>query len=126
MVKTLRPETLARLLEMGGDVMQRRRFLFDATQGMSVDAVVELVKAAASAEGQNVSHSMMRLLSKLAKHASSDVETKRAMADQSLRDTVVRLVSEWGLDDPNPDAYRRVLDTVSRAKAPIATSAMVN
>jgi hypothetical protein len=85
---------------------------------MSVDAVVELVKAAASAERQNVSHSMMRLLSKLAKHATSETETKRAMADQSLRDTVVRLVSEWGLDDPNPDAYRRVLDTVSRAKAP--------
>ena len=43
MVKSLRPETLSRLLEMGGDVMQRRRYLLDATQGMSVDAVVELV-----------------------------------------------------------------------------------
>ena len=118
MVKTLKPETLTRLLEMGGDVTQRRRFLFDATQGMTVEAVVELVKAAAATERQNVSHSMMRLLSKLAKHADSEIETKRVMADQSLRDTVTRLVSEWGLDDPNPEAYRRVLDNVSRTGAP--------
>ena len=122
MVKTLRPETLARLLEMGGDVGQRRRFVLDATQGMTVDAVVELVKAAAATERQNVSHSMMRLLSKLAKHASSDADTKRAMADQSLRDTVTRLVGEWGLDDPNPDGYRRVLDNVSRASAPLVAA----
>jgi len=49
MLGALRPETLSRLLEMGGDTFQRRRFVLDATQGMTAEAVVDLVKAAATA-----------------------------------------------------------------------------
>jgi hypothetical protein len=118
MVGALRPETLSRLLEMGGDVAQRRRFLLDATQGMTVEAIVDLVKAAATAEKQTVSHSMMRLLSKLAKHAEAGSEINRASADRSVREAVNRLIGEWSLDDPNPQAYRAVLDQVSRTTAP--------
>ena len=103
---------------MGGDVVQRRQFLLDATQGMSADAVVYLVQAAAATENQTVSHSMVRLLAKLAKHADTEVESRRAMADRSLRDTVTRLVNEWSLADPNPDAYRAVLEHASRTTAP--------
>ena len=69
LVATLQPETLSRLLKMGGDARQRQKFVLDATQGMAVDAVVELVQAAADSSGQNVSHSLVRMLSKLAVHA---------------------------------------------------------
>jgi hypothetical protein len=48
---------------MGGDALQRRKFVLDATQGMTAEAVVDLLKAAAVAEKQNVSHSMIRVLS---------------------------------------------------------------
>ena len=51
---------------MGGDVIQRRKFVLDATQGMAVDAVVNLVQAAADTSGQTISHSLIRMLSKLA------------------------------------------------------------
>ncbi|MEA3244697.1 MAG: hypothetical protein U9Q74_00930 [Gemmatimonadota bacterium] len=47
LVATLQPDTLTRLLEMGGDTKQRKKFVLDATQGMAVDAIVELVQAAA-------------------------------------------------------------------------------
>ncbi|MFI5230442.1 MAG: hypothetical protein ACHQWU_15310, partial [Gemmatimonadales bacterium] len=114
MLGALKPDTLARLLEMGGDVAQRRQFLLDATQGMEPDAIVFLVQAAAATEKQTVSHSMMRMLSKLAKHADTPFEARRVMADRSLRDTVTRLVSEWTLADPNPEAYRAVLEAASR------------
>ena len=117
MVGALKPETLTRLLEMGGDVAQRHKFLLDATQGMSADAIVYLVQAAATTEKQTVSHSMVRLLSKLARHAETGIQTRRAMADRSLRDTVTRLVSEWTLADPNPEAYRAVLEEASRTAA---------
>ncbi len=113
----MKPETLTRLLEMGGDVAQRHKFLLDATQGMSADAIVYLVQAAATTEKQTVSHSMVRLLSKLARHAETGIQTRRAMADRSLRDTVTRLVSEWTLADPNPEAYRAVLEEASRTAA---------
>jgi hypothetical protein len=117
MVGALRPETLARLLEMGGDTAQRRRFVLDASQGMSADAVVDLLKAAASAEKQTVSHSMIRVLSKMARHAEASTEANRAVADRSLREAVSRLVGQWSLDDPNPEAYRAVLEHASRSGA---------
>ena len=114
LVGALRPETLQRLLDMSGDNRQRRQFVLDASQGMTVDAVVELVKAAAEAEQQTISHSLMRMFSKLARHAGDADTTKRTLADHSLREQVVRLIREWSLDDPNPEAYRRVLEEISR------------
>jgi len=126
MVGALRPETLARLLEMGGDTAQRRRFVLDASQGMSADAVVDLVKAAAAAEKQTVSHSMIRVLSKMARHAEAPSDAQRAVADCSLREAVGSLVGQWSLDDPNPDAYRAVLDHASRSAAPNAGVAAPN
>lgn len=121
MVGALQPETLGRLLEMSGDHRQRRKFVLDASQGMTLAAVVELVKAAADAEKQTISHSLLRMFSKLAKHASDEDSTKRTMADNSLREQVVRLISEWSLDDPNPEAYRLVLEEITR-RAPVELS----
>lgn len=116
MVGAMKPETLQTLLTMGGDDAQRRRFVLDATQGLAVDAVVELVRAAADASKQTVSHSMLRMLSKLAVHAQRDAPARRADADAALRENVRTLVTKWTLDDPNPDAYRAVLEGLSRAR----------
>jgi hypothetical protein len=116
LVGSLKESTLARLLEMGGDKAQRRRFLLDASQGITVEAVIDLVKAASAAEGQTVSHSMLRMLSKLAHHPSSD--GPRARTDPTIRDVMRRLVDDWTLDDPNPEAYRQVLESMSSSRTP--------
>ena len=118
LVATLQPQTLARLLEMGGDSRQRKKFVIDAAQGMAVDAVVELVQAAADTSGQNISHSLVRMLSKLAVHADEGSAMTRTNADGALRDQVQQLITGWQLDDPNPDGYRLALDKMSRA-APV-------
>jgi hypothetical protein len=118
LVGTLQPQTLARLLEMGGDSRQRKKFVIDAAQGMAVDAVVELVQAAASTSGQNISHSLVRMLSKLAVHADEGSAMTRTNADGALRDQVQQLITGWQLDDPNPDGYRLALEKMSRA-APV-------
>jgi hypothetical protein len=116
LVNTLRPETLTRLLEMGGDLSQRQRFVLDATQGMAVNAVMELVKAAADASSQNMSTSLVRLLNKLAVHAEvGGVETREG-ANRELREHVRKLVSGWNLDDPNPNSYTDILEGMSRAR----------
>jgi len=114
LVGSLKESTLERLLEMGGDKAQRRRFLLDASQGITVEAVIDLVKAASAAEGQTVSHSMLRMLSKLAHHPSSD--GPRARTDPTIRDVMRRLVDDWTLDDPNPEAYRQALETISSSR----------
>ncbi len=113
LVGQLSPKTLSRLMEMGGDSRQRQRFVLNAAQGMAVDAVVELVRAAAESSGQNVSHSMMRMLSKLAVHADEGPQTTRVQADGALREQVVKLLDGWTHEDPNPDGYRIALEKMS-------------
>ncbi len=116
LVGSLKQDTLERLLEMGGDTTQRRKFLLDASQGVTVEAVVELVKAASQAEGQTVSHSMLRMLGKLAHHPSAP-GTSKQRANPMIRDVMKRLVDDWTLDDPNPAAYRAALEDMSKLKS---------
>jgi hypothetical protein len=121
LVGNLSPEALERLLKMGGDVRQRRKFVTDAAQGMDVDAVVELMKAAANTSGQTISHSMVRMLSKMAVHADGGNAEVRTAADGALREQVSKLVQGWELDDPNPDGYRLTLERMATA-APVFQS----
>lgn len=116
LIAQLSPKTLERLVQMGGNRKQQQKFVMDAAQGMALDAVVELVRAAAETSGQNVSHSMVRMLSKLAVHAESGPATTRAQADGALRDQVKKLLEGWQLDDPNPDGYRVALEKMASAE----------
>ncbi|MCE9601744.1 MAG: hypothetical protein K8S21_05960 [Gemmatimonadetes bacterium] len=118
LVSQLSPDALKRLLAMGGDVRQRRQFVNNASQGMAVDAVVELVKAAAETSGQTVSTSMVRMLSKMAAHADGGTPDGRVKADGALREQVQQLMAGWELEDPNPDGYRITLDNMSK-RAPL-------
>src|SRR5205085_5999077 len=107
---------LERLLKMGGVVSQRTRFVLDATAGMAVDAVVDIVKAVAeSGENQHVSHSMVRLLQKFASHAELGGVQARPQADEALREHTRRLIGEWSLTDPNPESYREALEGMASA-----------
>ena len=109
LIAALRPETLQRLLAMGGNVAQRRTFVLGATSGMAVDSVVKIIQAAADASGQVISNGLVRMLSKLATHAEFGGEHARPLADGALREQVDRLLSGWQLDDPNPETYGKVL-----------------
>jgi hypothetical protein len=113
LIATLKPETLRRLVEMGGDSAQRRAFVLGAAQGMAVDAVLEIVKAAADAGGQTISGGLLRMLSKLAAHAEVGHEQARSLADGALREQVGRLLDGWQLADPNPEAYGQLLQHVA-------------
>ena len=115
LVASLKDSTLEKLLEMGGDRKQRRKFLLDASQGVTVEAIIDLVKAASAAEGQTISHSMLRMLTKLGNHPANAAH--RGHTDPSIRDVMRRLVDDWTLDDPNPEAYRAVLQQMSSSKS---------
>jgi hypothetical protein len=120
MIGGLKPETLRRLVEMGGDETQRRRFLLDASHGFAAEAVVRLVEAAAEASEQNISHSLIRLLAKLASHAERSGGPVRAVAERALRDQVQLLISGWSLPDPNPGTYSVTLDDLARSAVGVA------
>lgn len=123
LIAALQPTTLRRLVEMGGDAGQRGQFVLDATHGMAVDAVLEIVKAAADAGGQTISHGLMRMLSKLAAHTEAGSEQARTRADAELRDQVTGLLSGWQLEDPNPEVYGKVLQQMATSTSPATASA---
>jgi HEAT repeat protein len=114
MITSLDQRTLGRLLDMGGDLGQRRQFVLDASQGMAVDAVVDIVKAA-SGTGAPISNAMLRMLAKLGHHAERGPAPRRSIAEAGLRDQVAELVQGWALADPNPDAYALALQKMSQA-----------
>jgi hypothetical protein len=115
LIASLNPGTLRRLVNMGGNQDQRDQFVLDATHGMAVDAVLEIVKASADASGQTISHGLVRMLTKLATHAERGSDLTRPRADVELREQVSRLLEDWRLEDPNPEAYGRVLEHLSTA-----------
>ena len=112
LISSLDETTLGRLIEMGGDVDQRRQFLLDASQGMAAEAVVDLVRAA-TGTGAPISASMLRMLQKLSLHAERGPQERRQIADSELRAQVSELVSGWGLADPNPDGYALALQKMA-------------
>ena len=113
LLSTVQPETLARLVEMGGDLAQRRQFVLDASYGMELDAVIDLVQASADVSKQTLSDPMIRMLSKLARQADGGTGLARQQADVAVREQVQQLVTGWDLDDPNPEAYTAVLRSLS-------------
>src|SRR5213592_4410952 len=115
LIRDLHPDTLRRLIEMGGDFVQRRKFVQDASDGMAVEAVLALLKAAAEASHQTISHSLLRMLSKLAAHAEAGTAEVRPHADAALREQIQQLLEDWTLADPNPEAYGAALHGMSRA-----------
>lgn len=118
LIRTLKPDTLRRLVAMGGDFTQRHQFVADVTDGMAVDAVLDILTAAAETTHETISHSLVRLLSKLAVHAESGAEVVRPQADAALRDQVRRLLEGWTLPDPNPGAYGAALQRMARSAPP--------
>src|SRR5467141_1844592 len=115
LVGALQPGTLRRLIEMGGDNAQRSKFAIDATHGLAVDAVLEIVRAMADASHRTVSDPLVRMLSKLAQHAEQGTAEARPQADESLREQVRGLLQGWTLEDPNPEAYGTALHRMAAA-----------
>jgi hypothetical protein len=115
LVRRMEPRTLQRLLAMGGDSAQRFQFAINASNGLAVDAVIDVVRAAADVSGQTISSSLVRMLNKLAAHAERPVGgAVQTRSEAELRDQVRRLISSWDLADPNPDDYTTALDSIAR------------
>lgn len=116
-------EVLDRIIAMGGDVARRQALLRDVNHSLPMDAVLRVMESAARTGGQTISHSMARLLSKLSVHAPApgasaggpDRVAGWSPAGAGLRDIVDHLLEDWDLDDPNPDRYTAVLDSMARA-----------
>jgi hypothetical protein len=113
LISALEPQQLRRILEHGGDLAQRQRFLLDASRGLTVDAALALMEAGADGSQQVISEALMRLFSKLALHAESGAPEVKPEAELALRSQIQRLVSGWVLPDPSSARYGAILEHIS-------------
>jgi hypothetical protein len=118
LVRELDEPTLSRLVDLGGDAERRRHFVMDANRALAAESVLKVVRSAASTSQQNISHSMTRLLTKLAAHTRSGNGRVREEAESAFRGQIEELMADWSLEDPNPGAYTLSLDAMARA-APV-------
>jgi hypothetical protein len=117
LVSLVEPETLGEVLRRGGDTEDRVRLLLDACQWMEAPAVVKLVRATAGAEGRDISHWLLLMLSKLASHASRASPGARQEAEEGLREQIEMLVANWALEDAVPPEYAEALEKLSRRRS---------
>ena len=118
LVKSLDKPTLKRLFQVGGGLAERTQMLSDLSATMPVDAVMDMIKAAVETGEQTISHSFLRMLSKLADHADKDkTKSPRPHADDNFRESVRSLLDDWTLEDPNPEAYTAVLERLAAVGA---------
>ena len=113
LLRRLDRPTLTALLSMSEDANLRAAFLRDAATALDVDVVLELVHAAADGDSSDISRWMLRLLSKLARHADGDSGPVAHRSDTGLRDQIKALLTGWDLDNPNPDEYEEALARMS-------------
>jgi hypothetical protein len=126
LIASLDPAALERLLQVGGTDIHRRKLVLAASQTLAADAVLKVIQAAGESSGRTISDNLMLLLGKLAQHAETGIPEVAPAADTALRENVGRLVSDWDLEDPNPEAYASVLQHMvrsSRSQAPAGASA---
>src|SRR3989442_13812788 len=81
---------------------------------MAVEAVLDILKAAAETSHETISHSLVRLLSKLAVHAEAGAAPVRPQADAALREQVQQLLAGGAPPRPNPRAYGEGLQPLAR------------
>ena len=112
LVQNLDDGTLSRLLQMGGDNNASSAFLERACESLTATAVVRLTRFAANGAGQPIAGAMLRLLAKLARDADSRRIMSRSV-DHALRTVIRRMLADWKLIDPNPEAYTVVLSDIA-------------
>ena len=105
---------LKNMLEMGTNPEERADLLKRGARHLPVRTVLDMVDAAASLSERSMSHSLLRLLGKLADHVDTTRGPVVVGAEEVLRDSVRQLVSEWDEADPNADSHRDLLDLLSR------------
>lgn len=105
-------DTLQQLLTLGATIEKRKDLVFRGARALPVKAVLDLLQAAARSSDRNISHSLVKILAKLASHLESGKGPIVPGAEEVLRDSVRQLVGSWQDEDASP--HRQLLDLLAR------------
>jgi hypothetical protein len=106
-------ETLQQLLTLGATIEKRREIVFRGARALPVKAVLDLLQATAKTSDRDISHSLLKILAKLASHLESGRGPIVPGAEDVLRDSVRQLVGNWNTD-PDAAPHRQLLDLLAR------------
>lgn len=106
-------ETLEQLLTLGATIEKRREIVFRGARALPVKAVLDLLQATAKTSDRDISHSLLKILAKLASHLESGRGPIVPGAEDVLRDSVRQLVGNWD-DGAAAAPHRQLLDLLAR------------
>jgi hypothetical protein len=123
LISSMAPESLERLVSLEVNDSARRRFLLDVAQSMAVDAVLDLLQAAAAARSRSISPALLQLLGKLAEYSEAGGAETRTRAEFAFRTQVRQLIEgwdDWEARDPAPFDHQRTMEHLELAgKSPL-------
>ena len=102
--------SFAPIIRSLADRAQRRTFVTQVVEVLPVGAVVDWLTAAATADEQQMSHQVLRLMAKM---STLTQERGDATTELHFRDAAHELVAGWALDDPNPAEHVELLDRIA-------------
>ena len=92
------------------DTAAQQRFVSQTIDVLPIADAVSWLDTAAAANGQQISHSLLRLMSKLSTVAADRGDVA---SDSAFRDAARDLVDGWTLADPNPVQHVELLDRIA-------------
>lgn len=110
-LQRLAESSISRIIQSVAGGSARRRFLSQLIDVLPVSAVIEWLEVAARANEQELSHHLLRLLTKLSSLAGEEGASQAS--EDALRGAARDLVSDWGLSDPNPAEHVGLLDHIA-------------
>lgn len=109
-ISRLGDSSFAPIIRGLGQRAEQQEFMLQVVDVLPVLAVSNWLQVAARATEQQLSHHLLRLMTKLSQHA---VNKRPGVTDTTFRNAAKELVEGWVLSDPNPDEHIRLLDRIA-------------
>ena len=113
LIGALDPETIRELAAAAGQSSDQASFVADMSV-LGDQAVARVLKAVADPTARSLTDSLGRLFGKMARQGSDPSGGIRVETRQALRRSLLELLKEWALEDPNPTEYGSALDRISQ------------
>ncbi len=118
-ISRLGDSSFAPIIRGLGQRAEQQEFMLQVVDVLPVLAVSNWLQVAARATEQELSHHLLRLMTKLSQHA---VGKREGLTDTTFRTAAKELVEGWVLSDPNPDEHVRLLDRIALVHEGTVTS----
>lgn len=118
-ISRLGDSSFAPIIRGLGQRAEQQEFMLQVVDVLPVLAVSNWLQVAARASEQELSHHLLRLMTKLSQHA---VNKREGLTDATFRNAAKELVEGWVLSDPNPDEHVRLLDRIALVHEGTVTS----